>query len=78
MVEVEVLLAKDGGIRVLVVEDDPDTAEMIKSMLERRFPAEVDIAGDGSSARKLLARKKFDLVTLDYNLPDCCGFDMLE
>ena len=67
------------GRRVLVVEDDPETARLIVAQLA---PHEVDvsIAADGREALALLHRERFDAVTLDILLggegPD--GFAVLR
>jgi PAS domain S-box-containing protein len=64
--------------RALVVEDAPDTAGQLKRVLEREFPMAVEIAPDCATARRLLSEKAFDLVTLDFMLPDGLGLDLLE
>ncbi len=65
-------------MRVLVVEDNPDTGFMIKSLLMKKYQAEVDIAGDCSEARRRLGSYAYDIITLDYQLPDCDGLEMLD
>ncbi len=64
--------------RILVVEDEPETAEVLKQLLEVRSSAEVDIAPTLAGAREKLSSKPFDLVTLDYRLPDGFGFELLS
>lgn len=67
-----------GGTRILVVEDERGTAQIIKKLLERKMSAEVVTAGDCSSARAALSNGDFDLATLDYQLPDGDGLELLE
>jgi DNA-binding response OmpR family regulator len=64
--------------RLLVVEDEPDTAKAIKRLLERRLGASVDVAVDGSEARECILSTDYDLITLDFQLPDCDGLDLLK
>lgn len=58
----------DATITVLVIEDNRDMAFMIKSLLERRFGASVELAASCSDAREELRLHAFDIVTLDYQL----------
>ncbi len=65
-------------IRALIIEDDFEMAGLVKGLLRRRFSIESQIAGDCSSARRLLRSSDFDLITLDYRLPDGAGLDLLD
>jgi DNA-binding response OmpR family regulator len=65
-------------MKVLVIEDSPDTGFLIKTMLMKKYEAEVDIAPDCEAARAYLGSGPYDLVTLDYHLPDCDGLEMLD
>lgn len=59
---------------ILVVEDEPDIADLVKYHLEKAgLPARV--VGDGKQALDLIARDHPDLVILDLMLP---GLDGLE
>ena len=71
-------MGDDGSPRLLVIEDEPDTARAMKSLLERRLDASVDIAVDGRQARECILANDYDLVTLDYQLPDCDGLNLLQ
>lgn len=50
----------------------------MRRLLERRFEAGADLAGNLTQARKELARSKYDVVVLDYNLPDGDGLQLLS
>jgi DNA-binding NtrC family response regulator len=65
-------------MRFLVVDDNSDTARMIAMLLQRHFEAIVDVAKTGVEARAALEVHSYDCVTLDYQLPDCTGLDMLD
>jgi CheY-like chemotaxis protein len=61
--------------RVLLVEDDPRNAIVLRSMLQR-LSCEVTIAFDGRAAVKLFQASPFDLVLLDFYLPDMDGGEL--
>lgn len=60
--------------RVLVVEDEPDIAELLALHL-RDLGAEIAIEGDGNRALTLATAESWDLIMLDIRLP---GIDGLE
>jgi DNA-binding NtrC family response regulator len=74
----ELLVSIEKNIRVLVVEDDRDTSFTISKLLIRSFSTEVDCAMDIATARELLGSTDYDVVTLDYQLPDGDGISLLE
>ncbi|MBN1288637.1 MAG: response regulator [Actinobacteria bacterium] len=69
---------KDEPLRILIVEDDKDFASMLKLFFSSKFEAETVFAEDCLSARYALSTSEFDLITLDYQLPDGNGLDILE
>ena len=62
--------------RVLIVEDEPDIAGLIKHALERSGDAEAEIVGSGDDALKAVAEHPPDLVILDLNLPVLGGLEV--
>lgn len=64
-----------GGLRVLVTDDDGDSAEMLQILLGL-MGHRVQVARDGSSA--LAAVSTFDphVVLLDISLPDMDGYEV--
>ncbi|MGO4459460.1 response regulator [Streptomyces sp. M-16] len=63
--------------RVLVVEDDPQLVRALKINLQaRKF--EVEEAPDGSSALRLAAARRPDVIVLDLGLPDMDGIDVIK
>ncbi|HEY7676889.1 MAG TPA: response regulator [Candidatus Methylomirabilis sp.] len=65
------------GARILVVDDDPDIANLIRRYLERA-DYQVLVARDGAEALRLAQAERPDLITLDILLPDMDGFKVLE
>ena len=63
--------------RVLVVEDEPNIVESL-SFLMKREGFEVQIAGDGTAALRLVERERPDLVVLDVMLPRRDGYDVCK
>jgi CheY-like chemotaxis protein len=65
------------GRRVLVVDDEPDIAELIAFNLEP-YAVETKIAHSGAEALEHLRRERFDAITLDILMPGMDGFEVLE
>ncbi len=61
--------------RILLIEDDPRLAEMVKNYLgEAGFS--VSVAGNGATGIALAARETFDALVLDLMLPDMDGLEV--
>ncbi len=63
--------------RVLVLEDDPDVARLLKMMLEQDGN-KVEVAANADEARRLIAKQRFDLMTVDIMLPDQDGISLIR
>jgi PAS domain S-box-containing protein len=61
------------GARVLLAEDHPVNQEVAAHML-RALGCEVDIVDDGEAALGVLARRGYDIVLMDCNMPVLDGF----
>lgn len=62
---------------VLVVEDEADSADLLKTILERQG-FKVRIAKDGGQAQATFVMQKPDFVILDLILPGESGFEICE
>ena len=62
---------------VLVVDDEPDGAELIRDTL-RAEGFRTIVAHHARQAIELIARKRPDLIVLDLMMPDLSGFEVLE
>jgi two-component system, OmpR family, response regulator MprA len=66
-----------GRIWVLMVDDNPEHLELCRESL----PAdefEVAVAGTGTEAMRRLEANSYDVVVLDYALPDFTGLELLK
>jgi CheY-like chemotaxis protein len=63
------------SLRVLVVEDEPDTAQTWVWLLER-LGHEVATAGDGPTALRAAEACRPDVVLLDLGLPGMSGYEV--
>jgi two-component system, OmpR family, alkaline phosphatase synthesis response regulator PhoP len=62
--------------RVLIVEDEPDIADLIKHAVERGGDLEAEVAGSGDTALRAVSERPPDLVVLDLNLPVLDGVEV--
>jgi CheY-like chemotaxis protein len=65
------------GLRLLVVEDHPDTLETLQQLLKRRGYM-VRTAGSVEGALQVAEDYEFDLLVSDIGLPDGRGTELLE
>ncbi|KRT55267.1 response regulator transcription factor [endosymbiont of Ridgeia piscesae] len=61
--------------RVLIVEDEPDIARLVRSHLND-IGCDADIAGDGATAMQRFNGGGYQLVVLDLMLPDTDGLSL--
>ena len=64
-------------IRVLVVEDDADTAQYVRTVLERRGGMDVTVVHEPMSALAEVATREFDVVLTDIQMPGMSGLELL-
>ena len=64
-------------MRALLIEDDEDLGEIIRSALTREGNT-IDWVKDGQSALSALASENFDVVILDLGLPKVPGLEVLR
>ncbi len=62
-------------MRILVVEDDPSLANLLKILFELE-DFTVDVCGSAEQAQQHLAANTPELIILDVNLPALSGFDL--
>ena len=65
------------GIRVLVVDDNPDVRELISAVLERA-QAEVATAASADEALEAVKSKRPDVLLCDLHMPGIDGFELIH
>ncbi|MES2638200.1 MAG: PAS domain-containing protein [Myxococcota bacterium] len=64
------------GVRVLVVDDDPDTRDMVRRLLEE-CAAKVVVAASAQDALDVVAEGGVDVIVSDLGMPGYDGFEMM-
>lgn len=65
-------------IKILVVEDELETLNIIKNNLEKIPHCQVETAEDGDKAVEKIMACEYDLVLLDIKLPGKSGYDVMK
>lgn len=65
------------GVRVLVVDDEPDARSLVKKILED-CEATVVTAASAAEALELLPKEKFDVLVSDIGMPDMDGYRLIR
>jgi DNA-binding NtrC family response regulator len=64
--------------RVLIVEDNQDTAEGMRRTLDSALGVTAEVAADGSKALLMLQEQPYSLVITDLRMPRISGMDLLR
>lgn len=64
------------GLRVLAVDDEPDTRELVSAVLTT-CGADVVSVGSGTEALDQMNRQRFDLLISDIGMPEMNGYDLI-
>lgn len=67
-----------GELRILLVDDNLDHVQLAMRALRQAGPWRVEPVRLGKEALDKLRDEAFDLVLLDYRLPDMSGIDVLR
>ena len=68
---------KGASVRIAVLEDDTDQVELMQSWF-RDVGHECQAFGSGNEFKTVLKRETFDLLVVDWNLPDTTGPEVLS
>lgn len=62
---------------ILIVDDDPSFRSLLKGRLQNAGYTTAE-AGDGLQAVEILKVESYDVILLDLNMPNMCGYEVLE
>jgi len=65
------------GLRILVVEDEPDARELVSFILQSSG-ASVEAAGDAAGALAMLSDREYDVLVSDVGMPGQDGLEMIR
>ncbi len=68
----------EAAYRILVVDDDTAQAEMMREFLRLSGFKQIDRASDIHGFWQILSQHDYDIILLDYRLPDGTGLDVLD
>ncbi|MDX5447439.1 MAG: sigma-54 dependent transcriptional regulator [Bacteroidota bacterium] len=63
--------------KILVIDDDPTFSLMISTFLSKKG-YETSVVGTGKKGLEAIFNDRWDLILVDYKLPDLSGLDILE
>ena len=66
-----------GPYRILIIEDDPEHAELIRMGFRRHDEFFLDFATTGEEGLEMIANTAYDLISVDLVLPGIGGLDVL-
>jgi DNA-binding response OmpR family regulator len=64
--------------RVVIAEDDPDVAELLRLALTDGLDVEADIVANGALVMDSVTARRPDLLILDVELPGLNGLDVFD
>lgn len=61
---------------MLIIEDEPKTAQSLQAYLEEEYLARVDCAFDGLTGKQLALQAQYDVILTDIVLPELNGIEL--
>ena len=69
---------REGLMKILIVEDDPDATEFFTSAASALGHEDIDTANSGEEALSSIVSTYYDLISLDIQLPGISGLEILS
>ena len=63
---------------LLIVEDNPTNAMIIKHLAKKVTAQEIKVAGDGTTALMLCHTESFEILIVDHQLPGMSGLQFVK
>jgi DNA-binding response OmpR family regulator len=64
--------------RVVIAEDDPDVADLLRIALTEELDVEIDVVANGALVMDSVTARRPDLLILDVELPGLNGLDVFD
>lgn len=77
MMTLQKTLKTKGKKRILIIDDDQDLSELLKSLLGSDKNLTIKTAQDPFEAIDMMTEQVFDMIVLDWNLPKMNGLETL-
>lgn len=71
-------MAVDKSMNVLVVDDYKTMVRIVRGLLQQLGFANIDDAGDGPTALRMIAAKEYGLILSDWNMKPMTGIELLR
>ena len=65
------------GFNILIVEDNPLSLKLL-TILTKKWGFNYQVSTTGKQALDLVNRYEFDVILMDFQLPDMNGFEVME
>jgi two-component system, cell cycle response regulator DivK len=65
-------------LKILIMEDNSDNAELLSYILRDIYKHEVDHAWDGEEGLKMAQAKEYDLLIIDIRMPIMGGYEVIR
>jgi DNA-binding response OmpR family regulator len=70
------VVENNSAVQILIVEDDEEMRSLLKEFLEEEG-FETECASNGTDALREIAKKPFDLIVTDIEMPGLTGLDII-
>ncbi|WP_373839417.1 response regulator [Methanospirillum sp.] len=69
---------QNDSIRLLIIDDEEDVLKATRDYLTLTFSFVIDMSGSGEDALVKIAKTRYDVIIVDYEMKDMNGIDLLK